>query len=739
MGVLVSSSVLSLGMFSSVANASSTVGEQPEKVRIEVASTELVVTKNDLIKKFKELFPNQFDFLTASDFHMSNGHFYPEDGDDTVRHELSAFKTVNGKQLYASVGFVGENLDIDNFHYQPLNEKDALFPAKVSKDGAQKIAADFVKQFSDGKDYQLQSNPFDFYFPQLLSEPIRYSFSFARMEKQVPIADQTIEVSVLGNGEIVSFYRNSTKTSKSTFEDKQRLKEKNDLVAKFEDNLTANLHYQIGFDYQTSERTVQLVYQPTLGLQGIHATSGKWLTANGYSADFPKATKTELIAASPLPAKRKGVTLEEAKKIAQNLLASKSDKVKLSIESIEETEREDGQAIIRIHYMYHYANGGTGTGLEINKATGEITQYSDISSEMLGQLDEKTKKEDAISQQAAVTKALSYLKEWVPSYLHNYAMPITEPYFDKNRGMYSISFPRVVNGIAVMGDDITVGITADGSLNSLYVNYQEVEEWPAPDKVISKEAAKVILKDALNLKLTYTKPVQDADKHHYDLVYIPEFNEQAFSFLDASTGEWHSMWNRKNSTVISHPWAQEELNYLIQTNILDVKDSEKFNGDAPVSKGEALKVIMNSLSYFYAGRYYYAEENTKQTFTNIDTKHPYYQVVERAVESGIIYPVNQSLDVDSPITREELAALYIRVLGLEQAAKDGSIYKLNFADADKVSKEYSGYVALANSLGVLKADDNKFNPVQQVSYAELAVTTIRLAHKMAESGKRLGY
>ena len=61
------------------------------------------------------------------------------------------------------------------------------------------------------------------------------------------------------------------------------------------------------------------------------------------------------------------------------------------------------------------------------------------------------------------------------------------------------------------------------------------------------------------------------------------------------------MYGGENSTVISHPWAEEELNYLINAKILDVKDSKNFNGDASVSKGEAIKIIMNSLTYFYAG------------------------------------------------------------------------------------------------------------------------------------------
>ncbi len=92
-----------------------------------------------------------------------------------------------------------------------------------------------------------------------------------------------------------------------------------------------------------------------------------------------------------------------------------------------------------------------------------------------------------------------------------------------------------------------------------------------------------------------------------------------------------------------------------------------------------------------------------------------------------------------PIKREELAAWYIRALGLEQAAKDSSIYKLDFADANKVQKEYIGHVALANSLGLLKTEQNQFNPDREATYAELAVSIIRLAHEMTEKGRGLGY
>lgn len=735
-GILLGSSVLSLGLFSSVVDASTTVNGQPEKVRIQVAATETVFTKEDLIKKFREYFPNQFDFLTNNDFQMGSSHIYPDDA--TVRHDLMFTKVLDGNRIYGNVGFVGEDLAIEYFHYQPPTVTDALFPAKVSKEEARKIADSFIKKFHDGQNYQLETDTFNYYPRQILTEPIRYSFTYARTENQVPIFDQQMEVSVLGNGEVVSFYKMSVKPGSPTFEDVRQVKNKEEILNKVKENLSVDLNYQINHDYETGERSVQLVYQPSTNLRGVHASSGKWMTANGYTENFPGNIKIEKITANPLPPKQDGITAEEAKKIAEQFLAIDSDKVKLKIESIHEMDNYNGQAVISVQYMYHYGNSGSGASIEIDKQTGEIIQYYNIKDHLLAEIGENPKKESAISQREARTQAVTYLKEWAPSFLHNYAMPIDEPYVDERTGTYQFSFPRVVNGIVVIGDQINVSIAADGSLNGLSVYQQEIDNWPSIDAAISKEKAKAIFDEALSLKLSYINNAKNEDDQHYDLVYVPVFGEDSYVYLDAQTGEWNNLFNRKDSVVISHPWAQEELNYLINAKVLDVKDAKSFNGDASITKGEALKVIMNSLTYFYYD-YFYGQENTNQTFDNIDPKHPLYQVVERAVEAGILKSDSGKFDVDSTITREELAVWYVRVLGLEKAAQNNSIYKLDFADADKVKSEYVGYVALANSMGIVTADQNQFNPGREVTYAELAVSTIRLAHAIAESGRGLRY
>ena len=81
-----------------------------------------------------------------------------------------------------------------------------------------------------------------------------------------------------------------------------------------------------------------------------------------------------------------------------------------------------------------------------------------------------------------------------------------------------------------------------------------------------------------------------------------------------------------------------------------------------------------------------------------------------------------------------MAEWYIRALNLETAAQYSDVYKLNFADVSTIQPAYAGHVALANAMGLLETQDNKFNATGKVTYAELAVSTIRLAHKIYEKG-----
>ncbi|MFJ7738547.1 PepSY1/2 domain-containing protein [Lysinibacillus sp. NPDC097287] len=733
LGIVLTSTAFSLGVLSPGAQASFSANEPTGKIEIQVAATETKVTKNELIKKVRTLFPTEFNFLTDNDFQTGRGHFYPDD--ETIRHGLDFQKVVDGKTIYGSFRFKGDNLELESFNYQPTNVTDALFPAKISKDEAQKIAQNFLKKFSNTTNYQLQENGFydNYYMSNRLSEPVRYAFSYLPTQNGVPISDQSFEISVLGNGVIESMYRNVSTTNKATFDGLEQKKSETDILQQMRENVAVELRYNIDYDYETDEREVKLVYVPISSWSGVHALTGQWQTLNGFSTQAPRAQTLEKLATQPLAPKKNGLTAEEAEELAKTLLKVAPDKAKLVIESVDERENEDGEAVYAVNYMYHYGSGGSGTTLEINKKTGEITQFHDIGRDFTN----ISKTASGIAKDVAQSKAIEYLKEWAPSYLHHYAKSMEGYYFDEYSKSHHFSFPRVVNGITVAGDEINVAIAADGSLSSLGINHQNVTNWPSTSKIITPDVAKASFSEALTTKLQYVKQASK-DKQHYDLVYAPTYDGVLLNQLDAKTGEWlNSKKPESDTEIINHPTASKELNYLLNQKLLDVKDPANFNADKAVTKGEALKIIMKSLTYVYFGRDM-GEGEANQSFPNIDPKHPLYATVEEAVRMGVLEP-SDSFKVEDPLTRQEFAEWSIRALDLEKAVQNSDIYKLNFSDASSIQPTYLGYVALANGMGLLDAQDNKINATGNVTYAELAVSTIRLAHKVYEKKENRYY
>ncbi|MBP2242153.1 hypothetical protein J2Z40_002726 [Cytobacillus eiseniae] len=730
LGILTLSTGLTIGILAPAASATSLGNEHYSPAQIQVAQTEKVISKSELIKKFKAFFP-QFDYLKDSEFHSGSGYQYPED--TTIRYDLHFQKKINGKQMYGSVSFLGDDLKIERFHYEPTNAVDALFPAKITKEKATEVAKAFLKNFPESKDYHLETNHINYYpLNQLLTEPIRYSFSFVKKQNNVPIPDQQIQVTVLGNGEVTEFYQYSGNSASPSYDDATKILPKDEIIKQMKERISVDLQYRVETNYRTGDTDVNLIYQPINNVIGVHALSGEWQLMNGFTPELQNEHKIEHIVTQPLKPKQTNISLADAKAFAETLLKIDSDKIKLRFDSIEERKNFNGQEVINIQYMYEYESGGSGTNLELDKHTGEIIQYHDIKEELLKERDNSKQTDKAISNEEALNKAVHYLKLYAPSYLHEYAMPIGEFYHDEDRGIYHFVFPRVANGIIVNGEQLTASISANGALLGLNVYQSDIQNWPSIDKVIPKEKAQEKYFEELNLNLNYVKEGYGKKDNHYHLVYSQVFQNNTSMYLDAVTGEWNRT-NENDDPVVSHPWAEKELNHLIQAKILNVEEQKSFDANAKMTKGAALEVITKSITHFYD--HYYPEQNeTSHSFENIKPTHPLYQVIERAVTLGIIEKEETSFNLDEHLTREELAIWYIRLLGLEQAAKNQGIYHLPFSDAKDVKAENVGYVALAHSIGLLTANKNKFNPKQDVSYADLAVSVIRLAHETYEKG-----
>lgn len=734
LGTLVTATTLSFGLLATPTLAQSMdINDRPQQLEVLVASTETNITKSDLIKKFKSIFPNKYDFLTEDDFYMSRGHYYPDDG--IIRYDLSFHKRLSGNRyIYGSILFAGENLEIEQLHLDPVDVKDALFPGKVSKEEAKNIAKQFIEQFTASTNYKITDEESNYYYGmnQLLTEPIRYSFSFERTENGIVVPDQRIDISVLANGDIVSLYR--SQYVKATFDSVTNIKSKEDILKQIKDNLDVELQYQVDWDYQTGERKAQLIYTPSIK-QGVSALNGKWLVGDTFQTKAPEIKKVEMLSKKQLPAKQQGLTVEQAKKYAEELLTIKSDKVSLTIDSIEESIDHNGNEIYYVHYTYSYDRGAYGSSISMDKNTGEIIHFHNVIPEVLKEIGETRKNQRKISEDQALKKAIEYLKEYMPTKLHEYSKPVEEysEYWYYSRG-HAFVFPRVVNGVPVQGDQIQVIVSDTGELISLYVDYFDNNNWPQLTDAISEEEALNKVLENLSVELNYVRPKEDP---HYALVYSPIYNNSAYSYLDAISGEWKVPEYMQTPSTdegpkVSHPKAEKELNFFIENGYLEIDDIENFDADSAISKGEVLKGLVKSLAYFY-GDYYYSEsmDNPTQTFDNIGPDHPYYNVVEQAVSMGILDRTDE-FDPETNITREQLAVWYIRTLGLGEAAKHADIFKINVEDANDVNENYVGYVTLANTFGLLPTEDGKFNPKREVTYADFVSSAVQLAYKAEE-------
>ncbi len=340
-GALLSATALSVGLFAPMASASTLGNERMEVLPIQVAQTNTTVTKSDLMKRFRELFPNEFTDVAEKDFRMGTGYSHPKD--TTVRHELSFSKSIDNQYVYGSFTFVGETLELEQFYYQPINSKDVLFPAKYSKEEAQKVADEFIKKFGKSEGYELVPNEYNYYSSSILTEPIQYSFTYMKKQSGVPISDQSISIGVLGDGTVTSYYKPQNVTGDFTYDDPSKKQSESVIANRVRDALKAQLSYNIDIDYTTGDYKVNLVYQPNSQvISGVHALTGDWLTTEGLSSTVSNQTITPIVK-EPLAAKQPNLTAEQATAMAQKLLATDQKGVKLTIESVEEETTETGK------------------------------------------------------------------------------------------------------------------------------------------------------------------------------------------------------------------------------------------------------------------------------------------------------------------------------------------------------------------------------------------------------------
>ncbi|WP_054027390.1 DUF4430 domain-containing protein [Bacillus sp. FJAT-28004] len=110
-------------------------------------------------------------------------------------------------------------------------------------------------------------------------------------------------------------------------------------------------------------------------------------------------------------------------------------------------------------------------------------------------------------------------------------------------------------------------------------------------------------------------------------------------------------------------------------------------------------------------------------FKDVSSQAWYYGYVKAAKEKGLMSGVTEtSFAPNQPITRQEMAAVLVRLKGLADANAPQAAIK----DRDAVAAWAVPYVNVAYQKGLMTGDNGKFNPQALVTREMAAVTIIRL-------------
>ena len=332
-------------------------------------------------------------------------------------------------------------------------------------------------------------------------------------------------------------------------------------------------------------------------------------------------------------------------------------------------------------YSLTFSGENAGAGVSADAKTGEITDFwrydrSDDSETELGE-DERRAAEDKVFEALAgsVKSEYKYIEDGV------------------NAGTYT----RIVNGVKVPGDTISINVDNSGRL-AYYGRRYSKAEFPSVDGAMSAEEAASKMLDAAG----------------YDVKYLTYSTENGYASQPVyMVGDYSPMVN---------PFTGELVNY--RNEPYENETTELVYGDIDGHyAADKIKALADYGIGFAGGEFKPDEKITQKDFLYLLSK-TFGLYAEYADNDGIysvaerrgILETDERAD-DTPLTRETAAVMMVRMMDAEKYAKLEGIYTTPFDDVS----ENIGYIAILYGMNVIKGDGNgHFNPENNMTRAEAA-------------------
>lgn len=178
-------------------------------------------------------------------------------------------------------------------------------------------------------------------------------------------------------------------------------------------------------------------------------------------------------------------------------------------------------------------------------------------------------------------------------------------------------------------------------------------------------------------------------------------------------------------TDVSNHWAKDSIQTLVNKKIIP-SDVQNFYPNQEINREDFVKLLVIGMNYqptAYTGK-----------FTDVAADNPNAQYIQTAVDKGIVVGTSaNTFSPSTPITREEIAAMFDRTLKLESIAPVELKPLSDFKDYQQVSSWAQESIQNIYSLGLMAGKTDFANviidPAANTTNAENATLLVRLLEK----------
>ncbi len=262
-------------------------------------------------------------------------------------------------------------------------------------------------------------------------------------------------------------------------------------------------------------------------------------------------------------------------------------------------------------------------------------------------------------------------------------------------------YSRSENGIELVSEGISISVSEyTGKILSYQKNWDYDTKFESPDGIISSEEALSAMFKKTPIKLTYialgARYASASVSENAALVY--KVSEKTAPYISAKNGDalgydLEPQKDKQSGYILQDDVKKHfsaEAVAALATNGIIVSDEELFKPDEVISQSEA-ELLLKKLD----GGYVPLRGEGNGEF----------------VKGG-----------GKSLLREDALGLLVRALGYGKAAEIKGIYNIDFKDADKISADRVGYVAIGRGLGIVSGDGvGNFNPKKGVTRGEFSV------------------